>query len=56
MKEISHADLADSLLDSVPPSKMDAWVRSTHTDERYPFFRPFEISEDGELAYVPNKR
>ncbi|MFB0964567.1 MAG: hypothetical protein QMC36_02560 [Patescibacteria group bacterium] len=56
MKEVSHVDLADSLLDSIPAAKMDVWVRSTHTDERYPFFRPFEISEDGELAYVPNKR
>lgn len=56
MREISHSDLGETLLDSTPASKLDAWVRSTHTDERYPFYRPFEMSEDGELAYVPNKR
>lgn len=56
LEKAFHTDLADSKLGEIPEKNLDSWVRSTHSDERYPLFRPFEISENGAFAYVPNKR
>lgn len=56
MDKAFHADIGENRLDEFHGKALDRWVRSTHSDPKYPFFRPFEISEDGEFAYVPNKR
>lgn len=56
MKEAFHLDLAGNRLLEYRGKALDAWVRSTHTDPNYRFFRPFEISENGATAYVPHRQ
>ncbi len=55
MQEAFHIDLARNDIDSVPIEDVPGWVRKTHSGSGYPYFRPFEISENGNAAYVPFK-
>ena len=55
MKEVFHADIIPSGIDSIPPSEMNAWIRLTNDYSKFTFFRPFDISEDGTTAFIPSE-
>lgn len=55
MRKAFHVDLAENRLHDFAFMRPGDFVRSTHADERYRFFRPFEISKNGRTAYVPHR-
>lgn len=56
MEEVFHTDLATKGVSDCPIGHdVPKWMRSTHTDGRYLYFRPFEVSSDGRTAFVPNR-